>query len=68
MYTFGQVTKLSWRPTYRHHIACFTRTTDQRIHVWDVRRAYLPQISFCHHRSIKEKDLIEFLRISKSFR
>ena len=63
VYTCGQVTKLSWRPTERYHIACFTRMTDQRIHVWDVRRAYLPQISFCHHRSTYENtNLMEFLR------
>ncbi|CAF4628917.1 unnamed protein product, partial [Rotaria socialis] len=41
----------------RYQIACFTRTTDQRIHVWDVRRAYLPQASFCHHRN----DVEDFL-------
>ncbi|CAF2827423.1 unnamed protein product [Rotaria sp. Silwood2] len=57
VYTFGQVTKLSWRPTCRYHIACFTRTADQRIHVWDVRRSYLPQASFCHHRN----DIEDFL-------
>ncbi|CAM4811443.1 unnamed protein product [Rotaria magnacalcarata] len=50
VHTFGQVAKLSWHPTSRYQVACFTRTTDQRIHVWDVRRAYLPQASFCHHR------------------
>ncbi|CAF4948342.1 unnamed protein product, partial [Rotaria socialis] len=27
------------------------------IHVWDVRRAYLPQASFCHHRN----DVEDFL-------
>ncbi|CAF3620544.1 unnamed protein product [Rotaria sp. Silwood1] len=57
VYTFGQVTKLSWRPTCRYHIACFTRTADPRIHVWDVRRPYLPQASFCHHRN----DIEDFL-------
>ncbi|CAF1161745.1 unnamed protein product [Rotaria sordida] len=57
VYTFGQVTKLSWRPTCRYHIACFTRTADPRIHVWDIRRPYLPQASFCHHRN----DIEDFL-------
>ncbi|UJR22007.1 hypothetical protein I4U23_025074 [Adineta vaga] len=57
VYTFRQVTKFSWRPTCRYHIASLTRNGDQRIHVWDIRRAYLPQASFCHHRS----DIGDFL-------
>jgi hypothetical protein len=49
--SFGTVAKLSWRPTCRYHIACSTLSVDPRIHLWDVRRAYLPQVSFCHHQS-----------------
>jgi len=49
--TYGQVSKLSWHPNEKYQIACCNRTTDYRLHVWDVRRGYLPQISFCHHRS-----------------
>lgn len=51
VYTYGQVSKLNWHPNEKYQIACFTRTIDYRIHIWDVRRAYLPQISFCHHQS-----------------
>ncbi|CAF4517395.1 unnamed protein product [Rotaria sp. Silwood1] len=49
--SFGTVAKLSWRPTCRYHIACSTLSVDPRIHVWDVRRPYLPQASFCHHQN-----------------
>ena len=50
--SFGTVAKLSWRPTCRYHVACSTLSVDPRIHLWDVRRAYLPQASFCHHHSM----------------
>lgn len=50
--SFGTVAKLSWRPSCRYHIACSTLSVDPRIHVWDIRRAYLPQASFCHHQSL----------------
>ncbi|CAF0800167.1 unnamed protein product [Rotaria sordida] len=49
--SFGTVAKLSWRPTCRYHIACSTLSVDPRIHVWDIRRPYLPQLSFCHHQN-----------------
>ncbi|CAF1384306.1 unnamed protein product [Adineta steineri] len=62
VYTFGQVTKFSWRPTCRYHIASFTRTSDQHIHVWDIRRAYLPHATFCHHRN----DIGDFIWRSNS--
>lgn len=49
--SFGTVSKLSWRPNCRFHIACSTLSIDPRIHVWDIRRPYLPQASFCHHQN-----------------
>ncbi|CAF1271892.1 unnamed protein product [Adineta ricciae] len=49
--SFGTVAKLSWRPACRYHIACSTLSADPRVHVWDVRRAYLPYASFCHHQN-----------------
>ncbi|CAF3649066.1 unnamed protein product [Adineta steineri] len=49
--SFGTVSKLSWRPSCHYHIACSTLLVDPRIHVWDVRRAYLPYASFCHHQN-----------------
>jgi hypothetical protein len=51
--SFGTVAKLNWRPNYRYHIACSTPTVDPRIHVWDIRRMYLPQASFCHYQRKK---------------
>lgn len=48
--SFGTVAKLNWQPTCRYHIACSTPTVDPRIHVWDIRRTYLPQASFCHYQ------------------
>jgi hypothetical protein len=49
--SFGIVAKLGWRPDCQYEIACSTPTVDSRIHLWDIRRMYLPQASFCHHQS-----------------
>lgn len=55
--SFGTVSKLGWRPTCQYQIACSTPTVDPRIHVWDVRRNYLPQASFCNHQN----SIVDFL-------
>lgn len=67
MQSFGTVAKLSWRPSCRYHIACSTLSVDPRIHVWDIRRAYLPQVSFCHHQSLKYPIIFLFENQTKIF-
>lgn len=54
--SFGTVTKLGWRPTCRHEIASLSNSNDRRIHVWDVRRGYLPAATFYHHRGTVDQE------------
>ncbi|CAF0800883.1 unnamed protein product, partial [Didymodactylos carnosus] len=51
VHTSGTVARLNWRPDYRFHIASSTLQVDSRIHLWDIRRPYMPHASFCHHQN-----------------
>lgn len=43
------LTRTSWCPDNAWHLASCSTANDNNIHVWDIRRPYLPFASFCAH-------------------
>ncbi|EFX79073.1 hypothetical protein DAPPUDRAFT_52862 [Daphnia pulex] len=50
--TMASVGRIKWRPQRMHHIASCALVIDSVIHVWDVRRPYIPHASFNDHKDI----------------
>ncbi|KAI8334412.1 WD40-repeat-containing domain protein [Chlamydoabsidia padenii] len=49
MRTMASVSRVQWRPGYDNEIASCALLTDQRIHVWDIRRPNLAKYAFDEH-------------------
>lgn len=50
--TMASVGRIKWRPQRMYHIASCALVIDSVIHVWDVRRPYIPHASFNDHKDI----------------
>ncbi|KAI8076853.1 WD40-repeat-containing domain protein [Halteromyces radiatus] len=49
--TMASVSRVQWRPGYDDEIASCALLTDQRIHIWDVRRPNLAKYAFDEHET-----------------
>ncbi|KAL4003671.1 WD domain G-beta repeat family protein [Acanthocheilonema viteae] len=67
----ASVSRVYWRPMYKYQVASCSVVSDINIHVWDIRRPFLPFASFDEHRDIcsdlawKEDDSEIFLSAGK---
>eukprot|EP00095_Tigriopus_kingsejongensis_P009251 maker-scaffold922_size80897-snap-gene-0.17 protein:Tk09251 transcript:maker-scaffold922_size80897-snap-gene-0.17-mRNA-1 annotation:"hypothetical protein D910_02335" len=50
--TIGPVGRVKWRPNHRFHIACSALALDFSVHIWDVRRPWIPLHSFDQHTDV----------------
>lgn len=50
--TIAAVGRVKWRPEKIHHIASCALQFDYSVHVWDIRRPYMPYASFNEHTNI----------------
>ncbi|XP_055380424.1 GATOR complex protein WDR24 [Condylostylus longicornis] len=50
--TMAAVLKIKWRPDKIHQIASCALLRDYSVHVWDIRRPYIPYASFNEHTDI----------------
>eukprot|EP01134_Creolimax_fragrantissima_P000908 CFRG0908T1 len=50
--TIASVCRVAWRPRHRYHIASCALVTDNSIHVWDLRRPYIPTASFMQNKDL----------------
>lgn len=48
----ASVGRIKWRPQKTYHIASCALVIDSSIHVWDIRRPYIPHASFNDHKDI----------------
>ncbi|ORZ13986.1 WD40-repeat-containing domain protein [Absidia repens] len=51
MRTMASVSRVQWRPGYDDELASCALLTDQRIHVWDIRRPNLAKYAFDEHET-----------------
>lgn len=51
MRTMASVFRVQWRPGYDDEVASCALLTDQRIHIWDVRRPSIAKYAFDEHES-----------------
>jgi len=73
--TIAAVARIKWRPQRKFQIASCSLLVDFDIHVWDIRRPYIPYASFCEHKdvvtgihwrqSLRNKDPFVFLSCAK---
>lgn len=67
----ASVSRVYWRPMHKYQVASCSVVSDINIHVWDIRRPFLPFASFDEHRDIcsdlawKEDDSEIFLSAGK---
>ncbi|KAI9245706.1 WD40-repeat-containing domain protein [Phascolomyces articulosus] len=47
--TMASVSRIQWRPGYEHEITSCALLTDNRIHVWDIRRPHIAKYAFDFH-------------------
>ncbi|EGC35117.1 hypothetical protein DICPUDRAFT_55360 [Dictyostelium purpureum] len=50
--TISSVSRIKWRPANKWHIASCSSIVDFNIHVWDVKKPYIPLFSFTDHRDV----------------
>lgn len=50
--TIAVVGRVKWRPEKNYQIASCALVTDYSVHVWDIRRPYMPYASFNEHTNI----------------
>ncbi|XP_078375703.1 GATOR2 complex protein WDR24-like [Oculina patagonica] len=73
--TIAAVARIKWRPQRKFQIASCSLLVDFDIHVWDIRRPYIPYASFGEHKdvvtgilwrqSLRNKDPFVFLSCAK---
>lgn len=76
--TISPVGRIKWRPQRKFQIASCSLIVDFDIHVWDIRRPYLPYASFSEHKdavtgilwrqSLRSKDPYVFFSCAKDSR
>ncbi|KAK0393279.1 hypothetical protein QR680_000129 [Steinernema hermaphroditum] len=47
--TMSSVSKIMWDPYHEYHLLSCSSTSEGSIHIWDIRRAFLPYASFDAH-------------------
>lgn len=52
IHTIAVVGRVKWRPERKYHIASCSLVVDYSIYVWDVRRPYIPYVSFNEHSNV----------------
>ncbi|CAD7087465.1 unnamed protein product [Hermetia illucens] len=52
IHTIAAVGRVKWRPDRLHHIASCAVVVDYSIHIWDIRRPFIPFASFNEHTNI----------------
>lgn len=52
IHTIAVVGRVKWRPDRTYHIASCALVVDYSIHVWDIRRPYIPFASFNDHTNV----------------
>jgi WD repeat-containing protein 24 len=52
IHTIANVGRVKWRPEKTYHIASCALMMDYSIYVWDIRRPYIPYISFNQHTNV----------------
>ncbi|XP_037945419.1 GATOR complex protein WDR24 [Teleopsis dalmanni] len=52
IHTIAVVGRVKWRPERIYHIASCALVVDYSIHVWDIRRPYIPFASFNEHTNV----------------
>lgn len=52
IHTIAVVGRVKWRPDSMYHIASCALVVDYSIHIWDVRRPYIPFASFNEHSNV----------------
>ncbi|KYR02676.1 WD40 repeat-containing protein [Tieghemostelium lacteum] len=50
--TISSVSRVKWRPGYKWNIASCSSIVDFEIHLWDVKKPYIPLASFNEHRDV----------------
>ncbi|KNC83575.1 hypothetical protein SARC_04180 [Sphaeroforma arctica JP610] len=50
--TIASVCRVHWRPKHRYQIASCALVTDNSIHVWDLRRPFIPTASFTRNSDL----------------
>ncbi|KAN0039403.1 hypothetical protein ACTA71_001597 [Dictyostelium dimigraforme] len=50
--TISSVSRIKWRPGNKWHIASCSSIVDFQIHIWDVKKPYIPLFSFTDHRDV----------------
>eukprot|EP00094_Tigriopus_californicus_P003033 TCALIF_02921-PB protein Name:"Similar to wdr24 WD repeat-containing protein 24 (Xenopus laevis)" AED:0.22 eAED:0.27 QI:0/0.75/0.69/1/0.83/0.76/13/0/944 len=50
--TIGPVGRIKWRPNHRFQIASSALALDFSVHIWDVRRPWIPTYSFDQHKDV----------------
>lgn len=50
--TIASVARIKWRPQRKYQIASCSLLVDFDIHVWDIRRPYIPHASFGEHKDV----------------
>ncbi|XP_058965127.2 GATOR2 complex protein WDR24 [Pocillopora verrucosa] len=73
--TIASVARIKWRPQRKYQIASCSLLVDFDIHVWDIRRPYIPYASFGEHKdavtgilwrqTLRNKDPFVFLSCAK---
>ncbi|VDN03974.1 unnamed protein product [Thelazia callipaeda] len=48
----ASISRVYWRPLHKYQVASCSVVNDISIHIWDVRRPFLPYASFDEHRDI----------------
>ncbi|KAM3722641.1 GATOR complex protein [Dirofilaria immitis] len=67
----ASISRVYWRPMHKYQVASCSVVSDINIHVWDIRRPFLPFATFDEHRDIcsdlawKENDSEVFLSAGK---
>uniref|UniRef100_A0A336LK17 GATOR2 complex protein WDR24 n=1 Tax=Culicoides sonorensis TaxID=179676 RepID=A0A336LK17_CULSO len=52
IHTIAVVGRVKWRPEKVFHIASCALVVDYSVHIWDVRRPYIPYASFNEHTNV----------------
>ncbi|XP_052853922.1 GATOR complex protein WDR24 isoform X2 [Drosophila gunungcola] len=52
IHTIAVVGRVKWRPERTYHIASCALVVDYSVHVWDIRRPYIPFASFNEHTNV----------------
>ncbi|XP_023172030.1 GATOR complex protein WDR24 isoform X1 [Drosophila hydei] len=52
IHTIAVVGRVKWRPERTYHIASCALVVDYSVHVWDIRRPYIPFASFNDHTNV----------------